>query len=292
MQPVSNALFTLTPSATAALDAHVPALLAAPLDPAKIAAALGASDVETVLRTGSTNTDLLGRFRENAPQRPLVYAALEQNAGRGRHGRVWQAMPGSALLFSVAVPLADSRAVDSAMALACGLAVAEALAPHAAVQLKWPNDLLLQGRKLGGVLCELALDGAGRRTLIAGIGINLTLAPGLRTAISQPAVSLDERVATEELAVQRESLIGHIAASVIATVGEFDQRGFAPLRARFLARFALLGCEVELLEGGRRVAGGVAVDIDSAGRIMLLTETGTRSFAGGELSLRAAARDG
>jgi BirA family biotin operon repressor/biotin-[acetyl-CoA-carboxylase] ligase len=287
---VSNTLSAHAVSAAAPLDAGVQALLAAPLDAAKIAVALGDADVETVLRTGSTNTDLLGRFREQAPQRPVVRAALEQAAGRGRHGRPWRAAPGSALLFSVALPLAAARTVDSAVSLACGLAVAEALAGHAATHLKWPNDLLLGGRKLAGVLCELALDGGGRRTLIAGIGLNLALSAEARAAIGQPVAALDEVVPLEILAAQREALIGRMAAELIAVVGEFDQRGFAPLRARFLARFALLGREVELLEGGQRVAGGVAVDIDAAGRIMLLTESGTRSFAGGELSLRAAAR--
>jgi BirA family transcriptional regulator, biotin operon repressor / biotin---[acetyl-CoA-carboxylase] ligase len=292
VEPVSNALFAPSPSAAAPLDARVLAMLAAPLDVATIAAALGAADVEAVLRTGSTNTDLLGRFREQAPLRPLVYATLEQTAGRGRHGRAWTTLPGAALIFSIAVPLTAARAVDSAVSLACGLAAAEALAPYANVQLKWPNDLLRDGGKLGGVLCELVLDSAGQRTLVAGIGINLTLSPDTRAAINQPTAALDEGIALDELAAQREHLIGQIAAAVIATVTEFDQRGFAALRARYLARFAMLGREVELLENGRRIASGLAVDIDSAGRIMLLTESGTRSFAGGELSLRAAARDG
>ncbi len=296
IQPVSNLLTAAGLSAAEPLDERVLAQLAVPLDAARIAAATGerqgGCDVETVLRTGSTNTDLLGRFRLQAPARPQVLAALEQTAGRGRHGRPWTAHPGAALLFSVAVPLAAPRGVDAAVSLACGLAAAEALAPMVAVQLKWPNDLLFDGRKLAGVLCELALDGSGGRTLVAGIGINLTLSADARAAIGQPVAALDEAVSLATLAAQREQLIGRVAAAVIATVTEFDRRGFAPLRARFLSRFAMLGREVELLEGGRRVALGVAVDIDEAGRIMLLTDAGTRSFSGGELSLRVAARTG
>jgi BirA family biotin operon repressor/biotin-[acetyl-CoA-carboxylase] ligase len=266
------------------------AAFAAPLAGAQIAAAIGTVDVETVLRTGSTNSDLLGRVRLTAPSRPILRVTLEQTAGRGRFGRVWHTEPGSALLFSLAVPLVASRAVDTAISLACGLAVAEALAPLAAVQLKWPNDLLLDGHKLGGVLCELAIDGAGGRTLIAGIGINLWLEPEMRAAIGQPAAALADAVALEDLADQREALIGRIAAATLAAVAEFDANGFALLRGRFLARFALLNREVELLEAKHRIAAGVAVDIDAAGRLLLRTDAGTRAFAGGEVSLRLAPR--
>jgi BirA family biotin operon repressor/biotin-[acetyl-CoA-carboxylase] ligase len=264
--------------------------LATPLAHAQIAALVTAADVETVVQTGSTNSDLLGRVRAEAPRRPILRTALEQTAGRGRHGRAWHAAPGSALLLSLAIPLEAPRAIDGAVSLACGLAAAEALAPRAAVKLKWPNDLFLDGRKLGGVLCELALDGAGRRTLVAGIGINLTLAPEVRAAIGQPAASLDEVMPLVELLALREVMIGRIAESVVALVKEFDRHGFAPLRARFLARFALLGREVELVEAKRLIAGGIAVDIDDAGRLLVRTAAGTRAFAGGEVSLRMAPR--
>jgi len=270
--------------------AQMSAAFAAPLDGGRIAAIAGVADVETVLRTGSTNTDLLGRFRAQAPVRPLLLAALEQTQGRGRSGGAWHTAPGSALLFSLAIPLTGPRSIDGAVSLACGLAAAEALAPLAAIQLQWPNDLLLDGRKLGGVLCELALDGAGQRTLIAGIGINLWLAPEERVAIAQPAAALDERVTQEQLVTQRDGLIGRIAAATCTVVTELDAHGFSALRARFLARFALLGREVEVLEAKRPIAAGVAVDIDAAGRLLLRTETGTRAFAGGAVSLRIAAR--
>jgi BirA family biotin operon repressor/biotin-[acetyl-CoA-carboxylase] ligase len=275
---------------TAPPAAALRAAFAQPLAVAPIAALVGDAEVETVLRTGSTNSDLLGRVRARSPARAIVLAAVEQTAGRGRHGRAWHASAGSALLFSLAVPLAAARPVDSAITLACGLAAAEALGVVANVQLKWPNDLLLDGRKLGGVLCELALDGCGRRTLVAGFGINLWVDADLRDSIGQPVAALAEAAALETLLPQREALVGRIAAQTLAIVGEFDRHGFAPLRARFLARFALLGREVELLEQRSRIAGGVAVDIDAAGRLLLRTDAGTHAFAGGEVSLRPVAR--
>jgi BirA family biotin operon repressor/biotin-[acetyl-CoA-carboxylase] ligase len=267
-------------------------VLAAPLVAARIGALIGAAEVETVMRTGSTSTDLLGRVRARQPTRAILRAAIEQTAGRGRHGRAWHAEPGSALLFSLAIPFVGARAVDGAISLACGLAVAEALAPRVVLQLKWPNDLLFDGRKLGGVLCELALDDAGQRSVVVGIGINLSLAQETRSAIEQPAASLEEVIPLRELAAQREELIGRIAAATVAMTSEFDLHGFGALRTRFLARFALLGREVELLEAGKPIATGIAVDIDAAGRLLLRTKAGTRAFAGGEVSLRPAMRGG
>jgi BirA family biotin operon repressor/biotin-[acetyl-CoA-carboxylase] ligase len=290
-QSVSNAPSTLQPLAADVPVERPSEALAAPLAGARIAALIAATEVETVSRTGSTNTDLLGRVRAHAPSRPILRATLEQTAGRGRLGRSWHATPGSALLFSLAIPFVGARPIDGAVSLACGLAVAEALATRVMVQLKWPNDLLFDGRKLGGVLCELALDEVGQRTLVVGIGINLWLAPALRTAIGQPAAALDEVIPLRELATQREELIGGIALNTLAMAREFDMYGFAPLRTRFLGRFGLLGREVELFEPKRKLASGVAVDIDAAGRLLLQTEAGTRAFAGGELSLRPVTRD-
>jgi len=289
---VSNAISPLPSLETAPVAelARLRTAFAAPLDGAQIASCLARAEIETVLRTGSTNTDLLGRVRAQVPARPILRATLEQTAGRGRHGRTWFSTPGSALLFSLAVPLTASRAIDGGVSLACGLAVAEALAPLVTVHLKWPNDLFLDGRKLGGVLCELALDGNGCRTLIVGVGVNLWLEPATRAVIGQPAAALDEVIGLEQLGCQREMLIGRIAAAMLAMAEQFDMHGFAPLRARFLARFALLGREVELIEAKRAIAGGVAVDIDEAGRLLLRTNAGTRAFAAGEVSLRIAPR--
>jgi len=291
-RPVSNATSTLPPSAQSLPLQRLSDALAAPLEAARIGALIGAADVETVMRTGSTSTDLLGRVRARQPARAILRATVEQTAGRGRHGRAWHTEAGSALLFSLAIPFVGARAMDGAVSLACGLAVAEALAPRVAMQLKWPNDLLFDGRKLGGVLCELALDDDGQRTVVVGIGINLSVAPATRTAIEQPVASLEEVIPLRELAAQREELIGRIAAATLAIATEFDTHGFAPLRARFLTRFALLGREVELLEARKPIAAGVAVDIDAAGRLLLRTDAGTRAFAGGEVSLRPARRGG
>jgi BirA family biotin operon repressor/biotin-[acetyl-CoA-carboxylase] ligase len=244
--------------------------------------------VETALETGSTNSDLLTRARVTRPEACVLRAALSQTAGRGRHGRRWFAAPGSALLFSVAVPLRDASVSDGAITLACGVAAAEALrALEVPAQLKWPNDLWLAERKLGGVLCELALDSHGHRTLVVGVGINLWLDPAARASIGQPAAAAEECVPLARLLAQREAWIGRVAGAVLGAVREFEAHGFLPFQPRFMSRFALLGRDVEVIDHGVCGASGRALGVDGEGRLLVQTSTGIVAIASGDVSLRA-----
>lgn len=268
------------------------AVFAAPLRPALIAqasdGAIAASDIEVALDTGSTNTDLLARARAAAPTAPLLRAALHQTAGRGRLGRRWHAAPGSALLFSVALPLPASG-VPTASTLVAGVALAEALATQAvAVALKWPNDLLLDGRKLGGLLAELAIDRAGARTLVLGVGINLWLDAAAAGSIGRPAAALGERIALETLALQREAWIGRLCAALLAALRDAQTRGFVPYQPRFMQRFAWLGEPVQLVEHGACVAEGRALGVDGEGRLLVERAGRISAIASGELSLQPA----
>jgi BirA family biotin operon repressor/biotin-[acetyl-CoA-carboxylase] ligase len=255
-----------------------------PLSRELIVSAAPRFDVDAVQETGSTNTDLLQRARLAQPSRPLLRAALHQTAGRGRHGRRWFAGAGGALLFSLAVPMKADGGRIAAATLACGVGAAEALrAAGAAVSIKWPNDLMLEGRKLGGVLCELAADDEGRRTLVVGIGINLHLDAATRDSIGRPVAALDQTMAA---VAPREALIGSIADGVLDALQLYDEQGFVPLQPRFMALFAQRDVLVDLLELGSRVASGRALGVDGEGRLLLETAQGLRACNSGELSLR------
>jgi len=260
--------------------------MATPLSRERIAAAAPGFDVEAVQETGSTNTDLLQRARRAQPAGPQLRAALRQTAGRGRHGRRWFAAAGNALLFSLAVPMNSEGARLAAATLACGVGAAEALrAAGAQVSIKWPNDLMFEARKLGGILCELAVDEHDRRTLVVGIGINLHLDEATRDCIGQPAAALDQAMAQ---AVPREALIGRVAAAVLDALQLYDRQGFVPLQPRFMALFAQRDAQVDLLELGTRVASGRALGVDGEGRLLLDTGRGLRLCSSGELSTRIA----
>jgi BirA family biotin operon repressor/biotin-[acetyl-CoA-carboxylase] ligase len=301
----------MSPPSVAEPAAAVPgpalrAALAAPLRPGALAAAargrIAAPAIEAVLETGSTNADLLAQARAHAPAGPRLRACLNQTAGRGRMGRRWYAAPGSALLFSLAVPLGNA-APPAAATLVAAVVLADLLdaafgrtqvaSPDAAasaarldLQLKWPNDLLLDGRKLGGVLAELAVDRAGVRTLVLGVGLNLWLDAAARGSIGQPAAALAERVPLATLPARREELIGGAAAALVEAVHDCTGRGFVPYQPRFMQRFALLGDEVDLIEQGARSAGGRALGIDGEGRLLLEREGRVVAIASGEVSVR------
>ncbi len=297
-------------SAAAAPSAALRAAFAAALRPAAIVAGLQAQaasadrtlpavdldalDVETVLATGSTNADLLARARMRSPGRMQLRAAVSQTAGRGRLGRRWHAEPGAALLYSLALPLGQ-RLAPSAITLVAGVALADCLAARGLdVRLKWPNDLLLgaaPGRKLGGVLAELALDAEGERTLVLGVGINLWLDAAARGSIGQPAAALAERIPLDNLAGQREDWLGATACAVLQAASDCLVRGFVPYQPRFMRRFAALGAAVEVIEHGARVAEGRALGVDGEGRLLVDRGGRVTAFSSGEVSLRTRPAD-
>jgi BirA family biotin operon repressor/biotin-[acetyl-CoA-carboxylase] ligase len=218
--------------------------------------------LQAVVETGSTNTDLLEACRQRIS--PQLLVAQKQTAGRGRLGRQWQSQPGEALTFSLAWPLQPGTPLDG-LSLAVGVALAEALDPEGqALRLKWPNDLWLNGRKLGGVLIETLVQPQGPQAVVVGVGLN-TIAP----VMEPPAAGLQQLDPrwTPPLAL----------AAVVPPLVELLERwqGFAPAwQSGYAARDALQGRQVAG-DGVEGVAEGVSADgllrlRDASGRIQLL----------------------
>lgn len=246
--------------------------------------------VETVDETASTNADLMTRAREAQFVQPVLRAADFQYEGRGRQGRPWLALPRHALLFSVGMPLAELPASLPSITLACGVALAECLKDRGVeVQLKWPNDLRIGGRKLGGILSELAVDDRARYTLVMGIGINLHLEASARQAIDQPAIGLAELLPPAVVASEREAWIGRLAAAVLNTLDVFSREGFAAFRPRFNALMEGRGREVDILDNGRVALSGRLADVDGYGRLLVDVGSGApRVVSVGDVSFRDA----
>jgi BirA family biotin operon repressor/biotin-[acetyl-CoA-carboxylase] ligase len=187
-------------------------------------------------KAGSTNT-IARRLAENgAPSGSVVIADL-QTVGRGRGGRPWLAPGGSALLLSVVLrPPAPLGADDApgALPLRVGLAFARAVDEVAGtdLRLKWPNDLQVEGEKVGGILCEASLTSGRGGYIIAGVGLNVAQArTELPDSIGQPATSL--RIATG-----RTFDRGLLAGSIIAAVAEIGDRMIRPLDPSTLSELA------------------------------------------------------
>lgn len=149
---------------------------------------LGVATAEFHERTGSTSDCAAALVRAGRPL-PVLVVADRQTTGRGRRGRRWESDSPCGLWFTAAHPFPAPRPAPGALPLRIGLAVARALesvAPRVRVQVKWPNDLLVQGRKLGGVLCERTGVAA-----LAGVGLNLNHpADALPTVPGLPATSI------------------------------------------------------------------------------------------------------
>jgi BirA family biotin operon repressor/biotin-[acetyl-CoA-carboxylase] ligase len=246
-------------------------------------------EVEVAVTTGSTNEDLLACCRRRRLDAARLRAADEQTAGRGRQRRPWLARPRSALLFSIAVPLGTLPTALPAITLACGTALADDLITRgAAVRLKWPNDVLLDGRKLAGVLCELAVDPDGCVTLVIGVGINGWLSEEDRARIDQPAAALSEVVSASLLAGQREAWIAALAGTLLQTARRFAHDGFTPWRARFNELLHARGEVVDIVDDGSVVTSGRIIEVDAIGRLVLAAAGGHRVVSVGDVSMRIA----
>jgi len=249
----------------------------------------GACLVEATAVTRSTNEDLVLRSRHHQPSLCVLRCADFQTHGRGRQARIWRASPGDALLFSVALPISAIAPSLPAVTLACGVALAECLADDGViVQLKWPNDVRVDRRKLAGILTELVVDRAARYTLVIGVGMNLRLDAAARRAIEQPATALDQLPAVSERS--REQWIGRLGSAILTAAAQFVRDGFEPFCARFNQLLESRGELVDVVDGHQHISGRV-VGVDGAGRLVIDSDGVSRSVSVGDVSVRASDRD-
>lgn len=221
--------------------------------------------------TVSTNIDVLDLARLGDPGRVWVVAEA-QNGGRGRRGREWTSQPGnlyaSALLIDPGAPQRLPE-LPFVAAVATADAVAEIAAGHKAPGIKWPNDVLIDGRKLAGILLETTRTPAGRTAVAVGIGVNCRHHPfGTET----PATDL----LIEGIDATPERLFDALCAAFAARFAEWGEgRGFAAIRAAWLARAFGIGCpiRVRLMLGEEH---GVFEGIDEEGLLILAASDGSR----------------
>ncbi|MFX0545673.1 biotin--[acetyl-CoA-carboxylase] ligase [Roseovarius sp. S1116L3] len=219
----------------------------------------------------STNAEGLRLARTLAG--PTWIFAQRQVAGRGRRGRAWTDPAGNFAASLVLRPegapgRAALRSFVAALALHDALS---AVAPHADLALKWPNDVLLSGGKLAGILLEGASSAERMEHLVIGFGVNLAEAPPRGDAAVAP-VSLRGGAGVD---VTPEALLGHLAAAYARREAEFVAEGFAPVRDAWLARAARLGQEViaRTMQGETR---GIFETVDADGQLVLSTPGGRR----------------
>lgn len=234
--------------------------------------------IRTVAETGSTNADLLARL--NAGERIAEgewLVADRQTAGRGRQGRGWYDGHGN-FMGSTLVRMCPGDPPPHSLALVAGLAVYEALLPHctdpAALMLKWPNDVLLGGAKLCGILLERAAD-----TVVIGIGVNLACAPVLA---DRKTVSLAEFGPAPDRDIFAQSL----AASLDKELERWRTYGLEPVIRRWHAIATPPGTPLSVHEPDGARLSGMFAGLDRDGTLQLRLEDGTvRAIHAGDVFL-------
>jgi BirA family transcriptional regulator, biotin operon repressor / biotin---[acetyl-CoA-carboxylase] ligase len=243
--------------------------------------------------TVSTNDDAKAGARAGAPH-GATWVAEAQRAGRGRQGRAWFGAAGESLLFSVLLRVPCTPARVPALALACGLAVRDAVAAAlgeevdaeaSVVTVKWPNDVLVFGKKVAGVLVESAVAGSRVEHVVVGCGINVYTREWpeeLRPLATSLALARDAMTgappARPEL--DRAAILVDVLAGLDRDAERVLHRGIEHLHARLTRHDALAGREVE----GDAIGRGVARGIDAEGRLRVeLPDGTTRAVVAGEV---------
>lgn len=235
----------------------------------------------------STNERALARVREGR-RTPLVIMADRQTAGRGRQGRHWQSQTGNAFCLSLLWPFRGGTRLDG-LSLVVGAVLAEVLQRMGLpkVQLKWPNDIYVDHRKLGGILIELASNLTEQPVAVIGVGINGYLDDKVKREIDQPVTDWYTETGLE---LGRNQLAALLVDQLAIDLPAFGVAGFAPFRERWQARDICIGQRVWLSQGGERQEVQV-MDVADDGSLVVAREQHVWQVYGGEVSVRMQRND-
>lgn len=238
--------------------------------------------------TTSTNTELVERPYP-APGRSEVLLAEFQTAGRGRRGRSWLAPPGGAVCLSLSWTFPEVPRDAGSLSLAVGVSVLRALnalnVPD--VRLKWPNDVLMGDRKLGGILIELRAEAAGPACVVVGIGLNVALGSELIETIAATGLQAVDLISALGRPVSRNELAGKLIENCVRALLQFEQEGLKPFVEEWRDADALRARPIDVAVGNEIVR-GIGRGIDLGGALLVETPQGLQKFLSGEVTVRPA----
>ena len=269
------------PAACGALDA---AQIRAALDP-QLSGRI--RRLEALWSVPSTNAALLAR-NDLPTGLADVMLAEYQSSGRGRRGRPWLAPPGGAVCLSLSWSFAQLPRDMGALGLAIGVCALRALREHTPCQvgLKWPNDLILSGRKLGGILIEMRAEAGGPTYVVIGLGLNVSLGTTLLGRIAAAGTTATDLRAAEVDPARRTAVIASLVEGMVRGVRDFEQAGLKPFLEEWRRADTLRGRVVTVL-GPEPATGGIARGIDASGALLIETTRGLQKIISGEVSVRA-----
>jgi BirA family biotin operon repressor/biotin-[acetyl-CoA-carboxylase] ligase len=244
--------------------------------------------LDVLLTVDSTNR-YVAEHAVNPPGTTHVCVAEVQNAGRGRRGRSWVAPFGCGICMSLSWQFLDAPPTFSALSLAVGVAAVRAFRRLGidGIGLKWPNDLIWQQRKLGGILIEMRGESAGPAQVVIGIGINMRMPGAVRLMLAEQQAVLiaDMHEIMRERTPTRNALIAMLVEEVTKMLQTFSVRGFEPFADEWRRLDTLADAPVRVMSGSETTFGRArGVDLD--GTLLVDVDGHLRRFASGEVSLR------
>ena len=240
--------------------------------------------VEVHERIDSTQTRAVMLARVNTPEGAVVLAE-SQTAGRGRLGRRWHAPPGSGLLMSLLFRPRLTPAQAQRITMICSLAVVQAVHEMTACQarIKWPNDIVIGSRKLGGLLTELGVDGGRLSYVVVGLGINVNLDLGDLPEVMTPPTSLSQELGHP---VSRLELLLSILDGIELRYAQL-RAGWSP-HEEWRRHLATIGQRVKVGISSEEAVEGLALDVDEDGALLVEGDGGApRRVLVGDVTLRA-----
>lgn len=238
--------------------------------------------LECLYEVDSTS-DYLLRLLRSGERGEVAVVAERQLAGRGRRGRSWVSPFGANLYLSLLSHFTAGPAALMGLSLVAGVAVVRAIEAlgAAGAGLKWPNDVMWQGRKMGGILLDVSGEANGPSHVVTGVGLNVAMPRDAAEGIDQPWVDIKEAGGQ----TGRNRIAGRVLAELCEAMQRFQQDGLAPFLAEWNQRDSLAGREV-VLSSEQGAVTGIARGVDGQGFLRLETAGGVKTFSYGELSLR------
>jgi len=257
------------------------------LDAARISQLRKATGADILVQhiTDSTNTQLMQKIQDGLVTEPgYTIVAEAQTAGRGRRGRNWYSPFAASLYFSMYWRLEQGIQAAMGLSLVVGIAIARLLKQQYQVdaRVKWPNDVYVDGKKLCGILVELAGQAHAGCDVIIGIGMNIRLPQQALHSIDQQYIDL---TGAAEKVIDRNQLVALLQQQLITLLADFTQQGFTGFVDEFDQYNQYRNKAIRLI--GKEEIAGICIGVDKQGALLVKTAAGVQAYFGGELSLRA-----
>ncbi len=231
----------------------------------------------------STNSYLLRKI-PNQISKGQTCVAEYQHAGRGRRGRQWLSPFGSHIYLSMYWSLEQGMSQAMGLSLVIGLAISDAIEHYLPnqVELKWPNDIYIAGKKIAGILVELEGQAQGLSHCVIGVGINVQMPDSTGEQIDQPWTDLSSHV---QQAIDRNEFVAHIIANMYKRLTQHQQEGFVAMLGEWHSKDLFLNKAVKIITGDKETLGTYR-GVNEQGAMLLENDNKIISVYGGEVSLR------